>query len=110
MPKARKNYSASEKAKIALAALSGQLTQREITAKYGVHASQASTWKKTLKNNIEQLFSDRRKKSEQDHEELVEALYQKIGQFNIELDWLKKNLNYSTKQSRRLNQLTQTAM
>ena len=42
----RKKYSAQEKAKIALEALKGNLTQNEITKKYDVHASQINKWKK----------------------------------------------------------------
>ena len=42
----RKSYSAQEKAKIVLEILKGELTQQQITAKYGVHSTQLHNWKK----------------------------------------------------------------
>ena len=40
MTDVRKSYSAQEKAKIVLEILKGELTQQQITAKYGVHSTQ----------------------------------------------------------------------
>ena len=39
MTDVRKSYSAQEKAKIVLEILKGELTQQQITAKYGVHSA-----------------------------------------------------------------------
>ncbi len=36
------------------------------------------------------LFSDQRKKVENDRDELEAELYRQIGQLKMELDWLKK--------------------
>jgi putative transposase len=50
--------------------------------------------------NIKELpaiFSDRRRRSEKEGEELTSELYRQIGQLKVELDWLKKNLNCSVK-------------
>jgi len=85
-----KTFSASEKAMVALEALKGNLTINEITKKYGVHATQISNWKKRLKEGIIEIFSQGRQKRDLEANELVEALYKKIGQLEIELDWLKK--------------------
>ena len=46
MTKSRKQYSAKEKARIALEAIKGELTQSQLTAKYGVHSAQIQSWKK----------------------------------------------------------------
>ena len=43
-----------------------------------------------LLNELPHLFSDRRKKQEGQDEELLAELYRKIGQLNVELEWLKK--------------------
>nr|WP_301282634.1 transposase [Rickettsia endosymbiont of Ceutorhynchus assimilis] len=40
MKKQVKKYSAEEKAKIAIEAISGEMTIAQITSKYGVHANQ----------------------------------------------------------------------
>lgn len=90
MPNPRKNYTADEKAKVALDALSGRYTQSQLTSKYGVHSTQITSWKKRLKSGIVDLFRDGRRREDKDKDELIEELYQKIGQLNIELDWLKK--------------------
>ncbi len=90
MSKLKKSYTAEQKAKIALEALSGQLTQSQITSKYGVHSTQINRWKKCLKSGVADIFKDRRKRDERDKDELIDELYKKIGQLNVELEWLKK--------------------
>lgn len=86
----RKKYTADEKAKIALEALSGRFTQAELSSKYGVHNTQISTWKKLLKSNISDVFKDKRKRDSESQQALVDELYRQIGQLKVELDWLKK--------------------
>jgi len=88
--KNRKVYSPSEKAQIALEALKGNMTLNEITKKYGVHATQALRWKNQLKNGILEFFSTAQKKRDEEKENLIEDLYRKIGQLEVERDWLKK--------------------
>jgi len=86
----RKIYSPSEKAQVALEALKGNMTFNELTAKYGVHASQINRWKTQLKNSIVEIFSNVQEKRDDDKEKLIEELYRKIGQQGVEIDWLKK--------------------
>src|SRR4051812_25930356 len=86
----RKNYTSAEKAKIALEALKGTMTQNEITSKYGVHSTQIFSWKKQLLESLPEIFSDRRREKDKTQEELIEELYKQIGQLKVELDWLKK--------------------
>ena len=76
----RKKYDAALKAKIALEAVKGDKTIREISSAYGVHSNQIT------------IFSDKRAKTEKDKEELEAELYRQIGQLKVELEWLKKNL------------------
>lgn len=86
----RKIYSPNEKGLIALEALKGNMTFNEITSKYGVHATQINRWKTQLKNGIADFFSTAREKRDEDKDKLIEDLYRKIGQLEVELDWLKK--------------------
>ena len=86
----KKTYSATEKATIALEALKGNLTFNEMTKKYGVHATQINNWKKRLKDGIIAIFSNSKQKVDYEKDHLIEELYKKIGQLEIELDWLKK--------------------
>jgi hypothetical protein len=39
------------------------------------------------------IFSDRRKRSEKEAEELTAELYRQIGQLKVELDWLSALLD-----------------
>ena len=90
MTDVRKSYSAQEKAKIVLEILKGELTQQQITAKYGVHSTQLHNWKKQALEGIVQSFSEKKERQEKDKNELIDELYKKIGQQKVELDWLKK--------------------
>ena len=90
MTKKRNYYSASKKAKIALAAIENKLTQAQITSEYGVHATQTKAWKQVALKAIEEAFSSAREKETQSHEQLVDELYQEIGKLQAQLSWLKK--------------------
>lgn len=88
----KKNYTAEEKAKIALEALKENLTFNEISSKYQVHSTQISKWKKIARDGMIAGFKDATKKNntKDESEELIEELYKQIGQLKVELDWLKK--------------------
>ena len=86
----RKRYDGSLKAKIALAALKGEQTTAEIASQYSVHPNQVTQWKKQALEALPEIFSERRKRKEEDREEIESELYRQIGQLKVELDWLKK--------------------
>jgi len=86
----RKSYDATFRAKVAFEAAKGEHTLAELSSEYSVHPNQIRTWRKQLLECLPDLFTDRRKKKERDHEELVSELYRQIGQLKVELDWLKK--------------------
>lgn len=88
----RKRHNSQTKVKVALEAIKGEKTTAELTAKYGVHASQITTWKKQALEIIPEAFSDKRKRSEADQQALIDELYKQIGQLTVERDWLKKNI------------------
>ena len=68
-----------------------------IASKYKVHPLQLSTWKNKLQEILAMVFFTKRDRDPVDHAQKEARLYQKIGQLEVELDWLKKNLNSSTK-------------
>ena len=88
----RKKYDAALKAKIALEAVKGDKTIREISSEYGVHSNQIMEWKKQLLEELPSIFSDKKVKAEKEKEDLEAELYRQIGQLKGELEWLKKNL------------------
>ena len=86
----KKSYTAAEKAKIALEAAKGQSTINEITQRFDVHSTQILRWKKQLLERLPELFSDTQKRKDAEQQNLVEQLYQQIGQLSVERDFLKK--------------------
>lgn len=90
----RKNHSNEFKAKVALAALREDRTMSELASEYGVHPIQIGLWKKAARENLPLLFEQGRASSNHDKEQkaLIEKLYGKIGEVEVENDWLKKKL------------------
>lgn len=86
----RKIFSGSQKAKVALAALKGDKTINELAQESGVHPTQINQWKKELQERAAELFETKRGPKPVDEQSDPEKLYAKIGQLNVELDWLKK--------------------
>ncbi len=93
--KKRTIMSGSQKAKVALAAVKGNKTVNEIAQEYGVHPTQVGLWKKALLDNAGQLFDVKRSTKAIDPQSDTERLYAKIGQLNMELEWLKKKSGIS---------------
>ena len=90
MERMRKSYSPSFKAKVALEAIKEQKTSAELASLYQVHPGQIRNWKGVVLKGLVDLFSDRRKREEQNNENLIDELYRQIGQQKVDLDWLKK--------------------
>ena len=86
----RNKYSKELKAQIALDAIKGQKTIAELASEYGVHANQISSWKKQILDAAPDAFTVGKDKGAQKKEVECERLYQKVGQLQIEVDWLKK--------------------
>jgi len=88
----RKKHSTQTKVKVVLEVLKGEKTTAEITAKYGIHATQINNWKKAVLEVIPEAFSNKRKQQDNDQQALIDELYKQIGQLKVENDFLKKNL------------------
>ncbi len=86
----RKKYSRELKAPIALDAIKGQKTIAEFASEYGVPPNQISMWKKQLLDASHNAFTVGKDKAAQKKEVECQLLYQKVGQLQIEVDWLKK--------------------
>lgn len=76
--------------------LKGTKTTNELGALYEVHPTQITKWKKRLVSEAQGIFSDQRKRAENDDEALRARLYQEIGQLKVELDWLKKKVGFES--------------
>ena len=79
MRRPRRNHSSEFKAKVALAAIQGDLTMSELVKKFDVHANQITEWKKQLLSGAPDVFGKGAQKAE-DAEQTVSELHAKIGQ------------------------------
>lgn len=86
--KKRKTYSAGFKTKIVLEALQERETVQEIARKYELHPGQISTWKTHFLSQADLVFERGAYKMEDDKEK--DALFKKVGQLQLEVDFLKK--------------------
>lgn len=86
----KRKYTKSEKAKIALDAIRGELTIAQIASKYGVHSTQIHNWKKQALTQLPESFSDKDKQIKSQHESEIAKLYEQIGRLQVENDFLKK--------------------
>ena len=93
--KKRAIMTSTQKAKVALEAVKGNKTVNEIAQEHGVHPTQVGLWKKALLENAGQLFDVKRGPKVADPQGDPDRLYAKIGQLNMELEWLKKKSGIS---------------
>lgn len=85
MKKIAKRHNAAFKAKVAIEAIKGDRTIAELSAQYGVHPSVIHKWKKLVLEKAAVVFEDGSAKS---NDEIVSNLYKKIGQLEVERDFL----------------------
>jgi len=93
MKKSRRKFSAEFKTKVVLEALSERLTTTELAQKHEIHPNQIAQWKREFLDHAADIFSRSGKQEQaQQSDEQTEPLYRKIGQLQIENDFLKKKL------------------
>jgi transposase-like protein len=88
----RRRHSEEFKAKVALEAIKGTQTLGELSARYKVHPTVITQWKRQLVSRAAEVFSRKGSGSGRSEEELTSPLYEEIGRLKVEVDWLKKKL------------------
>lgn len=88
----RRKHTGPFKARVAVEAIAGHKTVNEISAEYGVHASQIHKWKKEALERLPEILDDGRRRQRDGHEAVESRLYQQIGQLTMEVEYLKKKL------------------
>ncbi len=89
----RKHHDNAFKAKVALEASREGARINEIATKYEVHPGQVSAWKKQLLENVAGIFSTKDGNNEEKQWEKKEEEYLKaLGQKDMDINFLKKNL------------------
>jgi transposase-like protein len=83
----RKQHSAEFKARVAMASLSGK-TLAELSAEFGVHPTMISNWKQELVKRAGELFARGSTAPVKDAQKVIDDLHRKIGQLQVERDFL----------------------
>lgn len=86
----RQSYSKEFKARVALDALKGQKTVGEIASEHKIHSNQIGQWKKKALEGMADSFARGKSHEVESLESERDRLYQKVGQLQVEVDWLKK--------------------
>lgn len=84
----RRKFSASFKSQVVLSAIREWESMVDLSKRYGVHQTVISRWKKEFLGRSSEIFAT--KAPEETYEKEREKLYAKIGQLQVERDWLKK--------------------
>src|SRR5205085_7159405 len=72
-----------------MAALSGEKTLAELSAEFGVHPTMISDWKQELVKRAGELFArGNRAPAVGDAQKVIDDLHRKIGQLQVERDFL----------------------
>ena len=91
MKKTRRKFTNEFKAKVAIAAIKERYTLAELAEKFEIHPTQITSWKRDFLSNASAAFGPTGAK---DDKELfdVDKLFSKIGQLEVEREFLKKSL------------------
>ena len=92
MKKKRRRFTAQFKLKVILEVLQERQSLSEIAQKYELHPNQISKWKSDFLDNAASYMKPSAKDKSEEHEMELKELYAKIGQLQIQLDFLKKKL------------------
>lgn len=90
MRKGRRKFTTAFKTKVAIEALKEHETLQELSKRFEVSPNQISQWKKAFLENAEKAFDHKGKKQKEEVD--VDKLYRKIGELEMERDFLKKSL------------------
>lgn len=89
MKATRRKFSAGFKSQVAIEALKERESLAELSKRFEVHPNMISKWKQEFIEHGAEVFE---KKKESGNEIDVDKLYSKIGELEMENDFLKKSL------------------
>lgn len=91
MKKTKRKFTSDFKLKVILDALTERETLTVLSQKYNLHPNQISLWKQDFLEKSKQILESKKEDSAKEKQD-VDALFAKIGQLQMELDFLKKKL------------------
>lgn len=91
----RKQFTPGFKAKVALEAIKGERTASEIGRTFSIHPNLVGIWKRQALEGLPEVFAGTRQQHRAEDEAEKDELYRKIGQLQVELDWIKKKSGFS---------------
>ncbi len=94
MKKRRRKFTKDFKAKVALEAIKGQRPLNELAQEFGVQPNQIGIWKKQLLEAAPEIFNRGKDRDAEAAEVERDRLYRKVGQLQVEVDWLKKKTGH----------------
>ena len=72
----------------------------ELASRHRVHTNQITQWKRQALDTLPEVFGSRRSDEARRQQELIDRLYQQIGQLKVELDWVNKNSGLTVERKR----------
>jgi len=88
MKRSRRAFTGAFKAQVAIEALKERETLAELAKRFELHPQMISKWKQEFVERSSEIFETR--PPEENFEAEKERLFAKIGQLEMERDWLKK--------------------
>tara|TARA_R110002072_G_C7823012_1_gene523526 strand:+ start:466 stop:768 length:303 start_codon:yes stop_codon:yes gene_type:complete len=92
MKKTRRKFTSEFKSKVAIEALKERYSLAELAQRFELHPNQISQWKQEFLEKSKHIFESKSTKADENQVD-IEKLYTKIGQLEVERDFLKKSLN-----------------
>lgn len=86
--RARRHHTPAFKAKVALAAIKGELTLAQLAEHFDVHPNQITQWKAQLQEGAAEVFGPGGNRAAEPVVD-VKALHAKIGELTLENDFLE---------------------
>ena len=92
MKRKRRRFTSEFKLKVILEALKERESLTDLAQRYELHPNQISKWKTEFLNNASAYMKSSSSCKSKEEKIEVKELYAKIGQLQIEIDFLKKKL------------------
>ena len=90
MTTTRERHSPKFKAQVAIEAIRGERTLKQLAAQFQVHPVQIAHWKRTALEHLEDIFLYGPGSNQRNADAQTIALYEEIGWLKVELDWMKR--------------------